>query len=175
MDFQEVKRPFWTQSGKRPIKVRKRPINDTKRPIKAMVLVGISVRCLMGCFRAPPPWRKTAPLKRPIKRSMVGSPETGDSFWTPNPHIKCTKYEQKYGPQTAEFALFSSIWGHILSRCLRIFLPCMRGAGVTGVCLRNNSRESGDPREAANRFARIGPSKPADVSIRPSERLELLA
>ena len=24
----------------------------------------------MGCFRSPPPWRKTAPLKRPIKRSM---------------------------------------------------------------------------------------------------------
>ena len=25
----------------------------------------------MGCFRAPPSWRKTAPLKRPIKRSMT--------------------------------------------------------------------------------------------------------
>ena len=37
-----------------------------------MVLVGISVGCSMGCFRAPPPWRKTAPLKRPIKRSMTG-------------------------------------------------------------------------------------------------------
>ena len=34
------------------------------------MLVGVSVRCLMGCFRAPLPWRKTAPLKRPIKRSM---------------------------------------------------------------------------------------------------------
>ena len=55
---------------KRPIKVGKRPSNEGKRPIKAMVLVGISVGCLMGCFRAPPPWRKTAPLKRPIKRSM---------------------------------------------------------------------------------------------------------
>ena len=29
-----------------------------------MVLVGISVGCLMGCFRAPPPWRKTAPSKK---------------------------------------------------------------------------------------------------------------
>ena len=58
------------KTGKRPIKVGKRPINEGKRPIKAMVLVGISVGCLMGCFRAPPPWRKTAPLKRPIKRSM---------------------------------------------------------------------------------------------------------
>ena len=71
LDFQEVKRPLRTKSGKRPIKVGKRPIKEGKRPIKAMVLVGISVGCLMGCFRAPPPWRKTAPLKRPIKRSMI--------------------------------------------------------------------------------------------------------
>ena len=62
VDFQEVKRPLRTKSVKRPIKVG-------KRPIKAKVLVGVSVGCLMGCFRAPPPWRKTAPLKRPIKRS----------------------------------------------------------------------------------------------------------
>ena len=66
VDFQEAKRPLGTKSGKRPIKVGKRPIKEGKRPIKAMVLVGIS----MGCFRAPPPWRKTAPLKRPIWRSM---------------------------------------------------------------------------------------------------------
>ena len=70
VDFQEVKQPLGTKSAKRPIKVGKRPINEGKRPIKAMVLVGISVGCLMGCFRSPPPWRKTAPLKRPIKRSM---------------------------------------------------------------------------------------------------------
>ena len=73
MDFQEVKRPLRTKSAKRPIKVGKRPINEGKRPIKAKVLVGVSVGCLMGCFRAPPPWRKTAPLKRPIKRSMKGA------------------------------------------------------------------------------------------------------
>ena len=71
VDFQEVKRPLRTKSVKRPIKVGKRPINEWKRPIKAKVLVGISVACLMGCFRAPPPWQKTAPLKRPIKRSMI--------------------------------------------------------------------------------------------------------
>ena len=70
VDFQEVKRPLRTKSVKRPIKVGKRPLNEGKRPIKAKVLVGVSVGCLMGCFRAPPPWRKTAPLKRPIKRSM---------------------------------------------------------------------------------------------------------
>ena len=70
VDFQEVKRPLRTKSVKRPIKVGKRPINEGKRPIKAKVLVGVSVGCLMGCFRPPPPWRKTAPLKRPIKRFM---------------------------------------------------------------------------------------------------------
>ena len=71
VDLQEAKRPLRTKSGKRPIKVGKRPIKEGKRPIKAMVLVGSPVGCLMGCFRAPPPWRKTAPLKRPIKRSMI--------------------------------------------------------------------------------------------------------
>ena len=73
VDFQEVKRLLRTKLGKRPIKVGKRPIKEGKRPIKAMVLVGISVGCLMGCFWAPPAWRKTAPLKRPSKRSMIHS------------------------------------------------------------------------------------------------------
>ena len=71
VDFQEVKRPLRTKSGKRPMKVGKRPNKEGKRPIKAMVLVGMSVSCLMGCLRAPPPWWKTAPLKRPLKRSMT--------------------------------------------------------------------------------------------------------
>ena len=79
VDFQEVKRPLRTKSGKRPIKVEKRPIKEAKRPIKAMVLVGISVGCLMGCFRAPKPCRKTAPLKRPIKRSMSSRPTGSQS------------------------------------------------------------------------------------------------
>ena len=74
VDFQEAKRPLRTKSGKRPIKAGKRPINEGKRPIKGTVLVGVSVSCLMGCFRAPPPSRKTAPLKRPIKRSMNKGP-----------------------------------------------------------------------------------------------------
>ena len=51
---QEIQRPLMTKSGKRPIKVGKRPIKEGKRPIKAMVLVGMSVGCLMRCFRAPP-------------------------------------------------------------------------------------------------------------------------
>ena len=71
VDFQEVKRPLGTKSVNRPIKVGKRPINEGKRPIKAKVLVGVSVGSLMGCFRAPPPWRKTAPLKRPITMSLL--------------------------------------------------------------------------------------------------------
>ena len=75
--FSRGKRPLRTKSVKRPIKVGKRPINEGKRPIKAKVLVGVSVGCLMGCFRAHPPWRKTAPLKRPIKRSMKNA-ENGD-------------------------------------------------------------------------------------------------
>ena len=71
VDSQEAKRPLRTKSLKRPIKVGKRPINEGKRPIKAMVLVGIPVGCLMGCFRAPRRWWTTAPLKRSIKRSMM--------------------------------------------------------------------------------------------------------
>ena len=67
VDFQDVKRPLRTKSVKRPIKVGKRPINEGKRPIKAKVLVGVSVGSLMGCFRAPPTWRKTAPLKGPLR------------------------------------------------------------------------------------------------------------
>ena len=70
VDFQEAKR-LRMKSVKRPIKVGKRPINEGKRLIKAMVLVGISVGCLIGCFRAPQPCWKTAPLQRPIKRSMI--------------------------------------------------------------------------------------------------------
>ena len=80
VDFQEVRRPLRTKSGKRPIKVRKRPIQEGKRPIKATVLVGISVGCLI-CFRVPPPWWKTAPLKRPIKRSMSEALHRGVTWW----------------------------------------------------------------------------------------------
>ena len=50
VDFQEVKRPLSTRSGKHPIKAGKRPINEGKRPIKAKVLVGVSVASLVGCF-----------------------------------------------------------------------------------------------------------------------------
>ena len=33
--------------------IGKRPMKEGKRPNKVMVLVGIPVGCLMGCFRAP--------------------------------------------------------------------------------------------------------------------------
>ena len=58
-DFQEGKRPT-RHSGQRPIKVGKRPIEEGKRPMKAN-----------GLFSGTLPWWKTAPLKRPIKRSMI--------------------------------------------------------------------------------------------------------
>ena len=57
-DFQEGKRPL-KAFGKRPIKVRKRPIKEGKRPINAN-----------GQFSGTLPWWNTAPLKRPIERSM---------------------------------------------------------------------------------------------------------
>ena len=94
VDFQEVKRPLWTKSAKRPIKVGKRPINEGKRPIKAKVLVGVSVGCLMGCFSAPPPWRKTAPLKRPIKRSMTLNPNLA------NRKLPFARFTLLYPPNT---------------------------------------------------------------------------
>ena len=57
-DFREGKRPI-KAFGKRPIKVGKRLIKKGKRPIK-----------VNGLFSGTPPCRKTAPPKRPIKRSM---------------------------------------------------------------------------------------------------------
>ena len=54
-------------SGKRPIKEGKRPIKEGKRPINAN-----------GQFWGTPSWWKTAPLRRPIKRSV--------SFLVPDRH-----------------------------------------------------------------------------------------
>ena len=106
VDFQDVKRPLRTKSVKRPIKVGKRPFNKGKRPIKAKVLVGLSVGSLMGCFRAPPTWRKTAPLKRPIKRSMSLT-----NFPECFPHLFLSHFEPKtshnarfWGPNTLVFS-----------------------------------------------------------------------
>ena len=70
MSFFTVSFSRFAPSRIRTKSVGKRPINEGKRPIKAKVLVGVSVGSLMGCFRAPPPQRKTAPLKRPFKRCM---------------------------------------------------------------------------------------------------------
>ena len=59
--FSRVKTaPIKAKSAKRPIEVGKRPIKERKRPINAN-----------GQFLDTPPWWKTAPLKRPIKRSMT--------------------------------------------------------------------------------------------------------
>ena len=102
VDFQEVKRPLKAKSGKRPIKGGKRPIKEGKRPIKAMVLVGISVGCLMGCFPAPPPWRKTAPLKRPTKGSMIRGRAA-----TPRSKVRVLR------------RFWTGFWGRVLRRVLR--------------------------------------------------------
>ena len=48
VDFQEAKRPLRTTSETRPIKVGKQPTKEGRPPIKAVVLVGMSVGCLMG-------------------------------------------------------------------------------------------------------------------------------
>ena len=98
VDFQDVKRPLRTKSVKRPIKVGKRPINEGKRPIKAKVLVGVSVGSLMGCLRAPPPWRKTAPLTRPIKRSMTITEFTRFRFLRRKHHVTAPEIDSPRGP-----------------------------------------------------------------------------
>ena len=68
VDFQEGKRPLRTKSMKRPIKVGKRPINEGNGPMKAMVLVGISVGCLMGSamglFSGTPAMAENGPSRK---------------------------------------------------------------------------------------------------------------
>ena len=129
VDFQEVKRPLRTKSVKRPIKVGKRPINEGKRPIKAKVLVGVSVGCLMGCFRAPPPWRKTAPLKRPSKRSMIyranghggfGSQTAADPLWRPHR----TPEKQTVGTVTASHKMLT------LQALSALLMPALQGGAA---------------------------------------------
>ena len=78
-DFEEGKRPL-RHSGKRPIKVGKRPIKVGKRPIKVgkrpikvgkrPIKEGKRTISANGQLSGTPPRWKTAPLKRPTKRSM---------------------------------------------------------------------------------------------------------
>ena len=127
VDFQEVKRPLRTTSAKRPIKVGKRPINKGKRPIKAMVLVGISVGCLMGCFRSPPPWRKTAPLKRPIQRSMI----IAEVINQKNPRVLKIRCPQFWGRKW--LCQFYGRLEKMRSICRKTYvhkIPRFRGGGV---------------------------------------------
>ena len=58
-DCQERKRPI-NAFRERPNKVRKQPIKEEKRPIE-----------VNGQFSGTLPWWKTAPLKGPIRRSMI--------------------------------------------------------------------------------------------------------
>ena len=56
-------------------------------------------------------------------------------FLKPQPPHTRQKYEQKHGPQTAEFTLFWSIWSHLLSSVCSYFCLVCGGAGVTSVLL----------------------------------------
>ena len=71
MGYFPAKRPI-KHSGRQPIKVGKRPIEDRKCPIKAN-----------GLFSGTPPWWKTVPLKRPMKRSVSMSVEQNTHFRLP--------------------------------------------------------------------------------------------
>ena len=104
---------------------------------------GISARMIPGCPRdiRPKNFLFGLNFRSWLSWGALKGWRMGGPFLPPQPPHTRQKYEQKYGPQTAEFALFWSIWGHILSRFLFIFLPCMWGAGVTGVFL----RRMGDP------------------------------
>ena len=46
-------------------------------------------------------------------RIRIFAAVSGDSFWNPKPHVQRKNMNKIYGPQTAEFALFWSIWGEI--------------------------------------------------------------
>ena len=63
----------WGEVGETAHEGRKTAHPGRESPIKATVLVGVSVSCLSGCFRAHPAWWKTAPQKRSTKRSTVVS------------------------------------------------------------------------------------------------------
>ena len=60
-----------SRETKRPIEVKlEKPRIEGGKPIKAVVLLGVSIGCFMGCFWAHLAWWKTAPLKRAIHRTM---------------------------------------------------------------------------------------------------------
>ena len=58
----------------------------------------------------------------------------GICFASPTPHTR-QNCEQNMAPKLPNLPCFEASWGHSLSRCLFIFLPCMWGAGVTSVFL----------------------------------------
>ena len=58
----------------------------------------------------------------------------GILFEIPTPTYKAKIWTKIWFPD-CQFASFWSIWGHILSRCLFICLPCMWGMGVASVFL----------------------------------------
>ena len=59
----------------------------------------------------------------------------GILFATPTPTYKAKIWTKIWPPNCRICLVLKHFWGHILSRCLFIFLPCMWGAGVTSVFL----------------------------------------
>ena len=56
--------------------------HQNQEPSDAPSSIGISIDCLVGCFRPPPPCWKTAPLKRPINHEDVnGEKLTVKKWW----------------------------------------------------------------------------------------------
>ena len=90
--FQEGNGPL-RHSGKQPIKVGKRPLKEGKRPIK-----------VNGLFSGTPPRWKTAPLERPITRSMKlnSSPSPGRL----QHEISCRKVGHRGGELAENFSAF---------------------------------------------------------------------
>ena len=52
-------------------------------------------------------------------------------FENPNPHIQGEHVNKCIAAKLSSLPCFEAFCGHILFKCLFMFLPCMRGVGVT--------------------------------------------
>ena len=50
-----------------PLRSENSPLRKGNGPLRPWCWLA----CSMDCFRAPPPWRKTPPLKAPLERPMI--------------------------------------------------------------------------------------------------------
>ena len=125
----------------------------------------------MGCFRAPPPWRKTAPLKRPIERSMTfvqNSPDRGPSPKNQNLISKLPRSGPKKSVNSVFFsslvawAIRNAIRANRFARSIRNWNPFFystssRFARITQISDSRESLEFPIRANHANQFARITP------------------